>query len=202
MKYFRYHNTNYFFIKSKHDDFYLAIDAGCPCTLREYQRSLKGIGIGFKSIKSCIVTHLHMDHAGLLGEFLDSGIECYLIGHQGEENIESMERTIQKNCSDYRKIDTSKIRKISVDGINRQLKKDGFGGEVAITEGHSPDSISYITEEREAVVGDLAPIDQIMDDGKSEERWDLLKRKNVRKAYPSHAAAFELGALPPHRNYA
>ena len=165
---------------------------GWPCTLREYQRSLKGISISFKSIKSCIVTHLHMDHAGLLSEFLDNGIECYLIGRQSEKNVELMERTIKKNCSEYREIDTSKIRKISIDGINRQLEKDGFGGEVAITEGHSPDSISYITEEQEAVVGDLAPIDQIMDDKKSEESWDLLRRKNVRKVYPSHAGAFEI----------
>ena len=30
MKYFRYRNTNCFFIKSKHNDSYLAIDAGWP----------------------------------------------------------------------------------------------------------------------------------------------------------------------------
>ena len=192
MEYFRYRNTYCFFVKSKHNDSYLAIDAGWPCTLREYQRSLKGIGIGFTSIKSCIVTHFHMDHAGLLGEFLDNGIECYLIGRQCEKNIESMEKTIKKNYSEYREIDTSKIRKVSIDEINKQLEKDGFGGEVTITDGHSPDSISYITEEQEAVVGDLAPIDQIMDDKKTEESWAVLRRKNVRKVYFSHAGVSEL----------
>ena len=192
MLYFRYHNTNCFFIKNEHTNTYLAIDAGWPCTLREYQRLLKNIGIKFTQISFCIVTHLHMDHAGLLSEFIESGIQCYIIEKQSDKEIDEMERTIKKNYKDYKEIDKSKILRASIEEINELLKQEGFSGEVILTEGHSPDSISYVTEDNEAIIGDLTPIEQIMDDKKSEENWNHIKEKKVRRIYPSHANIFEI----------
>ncbi len=192
MYYFRYHNTNCFFIKNRNNDTYLAIDAGWPCTLREYQRALKSIGIAFNKISACIVTHLHMDHAGLLGEFLEHGIECFLVGMQSDKEIDEMERIIKKNYENYRAIDKSKMKRASIERINEILEKEGFSGEVIITNGHSPDSISYITEGKEAIIGDLTPLAQIMDDKKSEESWAIIERKHVKKIYPSHASVFEI----------
>lgn len=191
MIYFRYHNTNCFFIKNRHKDSYLAIDAGWPGTLREYQRLLKGIGIPFGQIKICIVTHFHMDHAGLITDFLENGIECFMVENQTESEIDKMERTIKKNYRDYREMDRKKLKRVSVEECNRALETEGFPGEVVITDGHSPDSISYISESKEAIVGDLAPLEQIMDDPKSEESWRLLKNKDVKIVYPSHAEVFE-----------
>lgn len=192
MRYFKYHNTNCFFIKNCNDDTYLAIDAGWPCTLREYQRALKSIGISFGQISCCIVTHLHMDHAGLLSDFLEYGVECFLVGIQSDEEIAAMERVIKKNYKDYKEIDKSKIKRFSIEEINVILEKEGFAGEVIMTNGHSPDSISYITEDEESIIGDLAPIGQIMDDKKSEECWSLIMKKKVKRIYPSHASVFEI----------
>jgi glyoxylase-like metal-dependent hydrolase (beta-lactamase superfamily II) len=192
MLYFRYHNTNCFFIKNKRTETYLAIDAGWPCTLREYQRSLKNIGIKYTQISNCIITHLHMDHAGLVSEFIESGIQCYLLEKQSDKEIDEMERTIRKNYKEYKEIDKSKIRRVSIEEINELLNKEGFSGEVILTNGHSPDSISYITEDNEAIIGDLTPIEQIMDDKKSEENWRRIREKKVKRIYPSHANVFEI----------
>jgi glyoxylase-like metal-dependent hydrolase (beta-lactamase superfamily II) len=192
MQYFRYHNTNCFFIKNEQNDTYLAIDAGWPCTLREYQRSLKNIGIRFAQISTCIVTHLHMDHAGLLSEFIEHGIKCLIAGKQSDKEIDDMERIIKKNCSNYQEIDKSKIFRVSIERLNEVLEQEGFKGEVIETDGHSPDSISYITKDKEAIIGDLAPIGQILDDEKSEGSWEKIKEKKVKCAYPSHANVFEL----------
>ena len=103
-----------------------------------------------------------------------------------------MERTIKKNYKDYKEIDKSKILRASIEEINELLKQEGFSGEVILTEGHSPDSISYVTEDNEAIIGDLTPIEQIMDDKKSEENWNHIKEKKVSKIYPSHANIFEI----------
>lgn len=192
MQYFRYHNTNCFFIKNEHNDTYLAIDAGWPCTLREYQRSLKSIGIQFSQIGICIVTHLHMDHAGLLSEFIEQGIQCFIVGKQSDDEINEMEKIIKKNYKHYREIDKSKILRASMGRINEVLWQAGFLGEAITTNGHSPDSISYITKDKEAIIGDLAPIGQIMDDEKSEGSWEKIKRKQAKCAYPSHANVFEV----------
>ena len=103
-----------------------------------------------------------------------------------------MERTIKKNYKDYKEIDKSKIKRVSIEEINQVLNQEGFLGEVILTNGHSPDSISYITEDNEAIIGDLIPIEQIMDDKKSEENWKRIREKKARKIYPSHANIFEI----------
>ena len=133
-----------------------------------------------------------MDHAGLLNEFIESGIQCYIIEKQSNKEIDEMERTIKKNYKEYKEIDKSKILRASIEEINELLKQEGFSGEVILTEGHSPDSISYVTEDNEAIIGDLTPIEQIMDDKKSEENWNHIKEKKVSRIYPSHANIFEI----------
>lgn len=192
MEYFRYKNTNCFFIKSKGADDYLAVDAGWPCSLRDYQRALKAIGIQFKQIRYCMVTHWHMDHAGLISDFLELGIRCFMIGKQSHEEIEEMERIIRKNYKEYKEIDKGRLEMASIADINEFLAGEGFGVKALMTVGHSPDSISFITEEKEAIIGDLAPIEQVMEDSESKESWESIRRQGAKVAYPSHAPIFAL----------
>ena len=195
VKYFRYHNTNCFFLESSIDKSLLAIDAGWPCTLYEYQRELKTIGFSFKNIKWAIVTHFHMDHAGLIGEFIKEGITCYAFENQTFIDMDEMERVILKNkeYSTYQKIDRSRLKKTSINDINNELKAFGINGEVIITKGHSPDSITFITNDNEAIIGDLAPINQIMEnDIVSIENWNEIKHRGMKRIYPSHAMIFDI----------
>jgi glyoxylase-like metal-dependent hydrolase (beta-lactamase superfamily II) len=192
MLYLRYHNTSCFFIKNKRGDQCLAVDAGWPCTLREYQRSMKDIGLRFGEISHCIVTHLHLDHAGLLGEFLECGIKCFLTEEQSFQRIDAMERTIRKNHPEYRAMDKSKLRMASLAGINAMLEDEGFPGEAIPTRGHSPDSLTFLAANGEAIIGDLAPLGQILDDAESEACWTMIRAKGARTIYPSHAGIFTL----------
>ena len=195
VKYFRYHNTNCYFLESSIDKSLLAIDAGWPCTLYEYQRALKTIGFSFKNIKWAIVTHFHMDHAGLIGEFINEGITCYSFENQTLNDIDEMEKVILKNkeYSAYQKIDKSRLTTTNINDFNIKTRVLGIDGEAIITKGHSPDSITFITKEHEAVIGDLAPIDQIMENDKeSIENWKSIKQKGVKMIYPSHANIFEI----------
>lgn len=140
----------------------LAIDAGWPCSLRKYQRKLKEAGYKFDNISWVAVTHFHMDHAGLLGEFQALGITCFIFETQIGA-IDDMERIIQKN-KEY--------------GAYRV----GVEIETIETPGHSEDSISFLTEGGEAIVGDLYPPNQIMeDDVESGRSWDTLKREGLKR---------------------
>lgn len=195
VKYFRYHNTNCYFLESSIDNSLLAIDAGWPCTLYEYQRELKAIGCSFKNIKWVIVTHFHMDHAGLVGEFIKEGITCYAFENQTSNDIDEMERVILKNkeYSEYQKIDRKKLKTTTINEFNSEIKKLGIVGEAIITKGHSSDSITFLTKEHEAIIGDLAPINQIMEnDSESLENWNTIKQKGIKKIYPSHAGLFDI----------
>lgn len=70
MVYFRYHSTNCFFVRSSMGDRLLAIDAGWPGTRHEHAQCMKQIGCRFHQISWAIVTHFHIDHAGLIGQFV------------------------------------------------------------------------------------------------------------------------------------
>jgi endoribonuclease LACTB2 len=193
VKFMRYRHTNCFFIESRSGAL-LAFDAGWPCSMNEYRRTMKAIGLSCEDIRWAIVSHMHMDHAGLLGEFLASGIECFAFeGQRGA--IGEMERAIMKNAEyrDYRTIDEEMLRDTSIPEFAELLRRNGIPGKVIATKGHSPDGVSFLTREGEALVGDLPPFDQIMDDDlASIESWALIKGRRVARIYPSHAEAFDL----------
>ncbi len=189
---FRYHNTNCFFVESTRDDMLLAVDAGWPCTLDEYRREMKKIGLKYQDISWAIVTHFHMDHAGLITDLIADGVNCIVFENQIEA-IDAMEKTIWKNYSCYRAIDKSKLITWRIADSRDSLKKIGISGEVLRTDGHSPDSISFLSDQKEVIIGDLYPIDLVMpDDEKSNKSWELILEKGGEKIFPSHASGFVL----------
>ena len=136
-----------------------------------------------------------MDHAGLIGEFIKEGITCYVFENQTLSNVTEMERVILKNqeYAAYQKIDMNKLIIMSINEFNNEIKTLGIDGEAIITKGHSSDSITFLTKDHEAIIGDLAPINQIMkNDKESLENWNSIKQKDVKTIYPSHANIFEI----------
>lgn len=188
----RYHNTNCFFVQSAIDNKLLAIDAGWPLTLHEYQREMKKIGLRYQDIAWSIVTHFHMDHAGLITDFIASGIQCVVFENQFDA-IDAMEKTIWKNYPDYHAIDPSKLTQARIADSIDLLNRMGIRGEILRTDGHSPDSISFLSDEKQVVIGDLYPIDLVMpEDTKSNASWELILEKGGREIFPSHAPKFDL----------
>lgn len=193
MKFFRYRSTRCFFLENSRARI-LAFDAGWPCTLYEYKRMMKTLGLRFEDIEWAIVSHMHMDHAGLLGDFQREGIRCFVFGGQAE-GVDDMERIILKN-EEYRAylpMDRGALIRTDPGAFNALAAGFGLAIEVLETPGHSPDSISVLTQDHEALIGDLAHPDQIMDDDvAAHESWRLLRDRGARLVYPSHADCFEL----------
>jgi ribonuclease/clavin/mitogillin len=192
LRVFRYHKTNCFFVESKLGGKLLAVDTGWPCTLDEYRREMKAIGLNYRNISWAIVTHFHMDHAGLITDFIADGVNCVVFENQ-IETIDSMEQTIWKNHKSYRAIDKSKLITWQISDSRASFKEIGISGEVLRTDGHSPDSISFLSDQKEVIIGDLYPIELVMpDDAKSNRSWELILEKGGEKIFPSHAGASNL----------
>jgi len=191
----RYHSTNCFFLPGKGQRL-MAFDVGWPCTLYEYSRLMKDLGLRFDQIAWAMVSHMHLDHAGLLGEFVNAGIECFAFEAQVAA-IDDMERTILKNreYTGYVRIDRRKLKRITIGEFQDLAAEREIFGEVLATPGHSPDSVTLVTKDHEALVGDLYPKGQLMpDDTRSWQSWAAIEARGARRAFPSHADAFGLGA--------
>ena len=191
---FRYHNTNCFFIQNLKSERLIAFDAGWPCTLYEYQRRMKEVGLRFADIQIAVVSHFHMDHAGLIGEFQEAGIQCFAFPGQ-KATIEAMEKTILKSpeYNKYTRIQMAALAETGIDEFNEMLSGLAFPGMVIPTPGHSADSVTFITEQNDALIGDLPPLGQVMpDDLVSIGSWDAIRKSGAVKICPGHAGFFEI----------
>lgn len=139
-----------------------------------------------------MVTHFHMDHAGLITDFIDNGIECYVFENQVNA-IDDMEKTIKKNDREYKGIKKDKLKIVKIGDSRNVLKSLGIDGEAIITGSHSNDSVTFILDTGEAIIGDLMPREQVMeDDEETQESWKRILAKGVKRIYPSHARIFEI----------
>jgi len=189
---FTYQHTHYYLLPTADGESLFAFDAGYPCSLFEYARSIKSSGYRFEQIKWAMVSHFHLDHAGLVRDFQDAGIQCLLFENQ-VGGIEDMERIIKRSYPKYEPILKDGFLRIKTGDSRAFLASIGINGEVIQTTGHSDDSVSLITDAHEVLIGDLYPVSQIMDDDvKSNESWTKIREMCGRFIYPSHAEAFEV----------
>lgn len=189
---FTFQHTHYYLLPTTDGKSLLAFDAGYPCSLYEYARTMKGTGYRFEQIKWAIVSHFHLDHAGLVRDFQDAGIQCLLFENQGGSIVE-MERIIRRTYPKYDSILKDGFMPLKTTDSRAYLASIGIEGEVIQTPGHSDDSVSLITDAHEVLIGDLYPVSQIMlDDAKSQQSWARIREKGGKYIYPSHAEAFEL----------
>ena len=190
---FSYQHTHYYLLPTADGKSLLAFDAGYPCSLHEYARSIKSTGYRFEQIRWVMVSHFHLDHAGLIRDFQDAGIQCLLFQNQGG-GIDDMERIIKRSYPKYEPILKDGFLPLKTGDSRAFLSSIGLSGEVVQTLGHSDDSVSLITDAHEVLIGDLYPISQIMDDDvKSQKSWARIREMGGRFIYPSHAEPFELG---------
>ena len=181
----RYKSTNYYLIDTGNG--LLAFDAGWPDTYREYKELLKAHKYKISDIKWLIVSHFHIDHAGLAGLLADKEVQFFVFKNQ-LYGIEEMETLIAKKGMPYHKLD---LRKISVADISESrsiLMSMGISGEVVQTNGHGEQSITLLLDSGEAFIGDLPPENMIgADDNASIINWQILKSMGARIIKPAHA---------------
>jgi glyoxylase-like metal-dependent hydrolase (beta-lactamase superfamily II) len=183
-----YISTNYYFIDTGNG--LLAFDAGWPHTYREYKDCLKAEEYRISDIKWLIVSHFHIDHAGLAGMFVDIGIQFFVFKNQ-LYGIDEMESLITGKNMLYHKIDRNKITILDVPESRNLLLSIGINGEVIHTNRHDEQSISLVLDSGEAFIGDLPPQNMMEDDDYTGiQNWDLLKSKGAKFIKSSHAGEY------------
>lgn len=186
----RYKSTNCYFIDTGNG--LLAFDAGWPDTYYEYKDGLREQGQSVKNIRWLIVSHFHIDHAGLAGVLSANGVMFIVFPNQRYAILE-METLIEKKNMVYQKIDVSKIQMMEIGASRKWLAEIGISGEILHTNGHGEQSVSLLLDTGEAFVGDLAPEGMIGDEDQvSKENWTLLRSKGAKYIKPAHANEFEL----------
>jgi endoribonuclease LACTB2 len=150
------------------------------------------VGFGLESIAWVAVTHFHMDHAGLVSELVERGVQCIAFENQ-RAAIDPMERTIRKNDKSYRLIDQSKLTLLNSAKSKGFFNQLGLNAEAVPIDYHSPDSMVYVLPDAEMVIGDLPPEGHMMpEDRRLAEAWQKIRDLGGKRIFPSHAPLFEL----------
>lgn len=168
---------------------YLLFDAGWPNEYSNFKDNVKVLGIRINEIKHVIVSHFHMDHAGLVGILQDKGIVLHVFENQVEQ-IDEMEELILRKKYVYTRIDKTTIRKELIKDSRSLLVELGIQGEILQIFGHGNQNVSLVLDSGDAMVGDL-PIEYEYDELVKND-WNKLKSMNVKTIYPAHAFIMEI----------
>jgi glyoxylase-like metal-dependent hydrolase (beta-lactamase superfamily II) len=189
---FVFQKTRYFLLQSSTGRGLLAFDAGWPSSFAGYAKALKTTGHRIEEVRWALVSHFHLDHAGLVRDFQDRDIVCIVFeGQLGA--IDGMEELVMRKYPDYRPIKRAELLPLRTSESRSFLEGLGIAAEIIPTPGHSEDSVSLVTDDHQVLIGDLYPPSQIMeDDAVSHRSWDRIRAMGGRRIYPSHAEVFEL----------
>lgn len=145
-----------------------------------------------KDIRWLMVSHFHIDHAGLAGMFVDNGVKFYVFRHQVSA-IDEMESLMERKHMIFRRIDPRRIHVLETPASRALLASIGVQGEVLETKGHAWHCVSLLLDSGEAFVGDLPPEGMIReDDSESRHDWQQLRLKGARLIKPAHGNEFVL----------
>jgi endoribonuclease LACTB2 len=179
-----YDSTNYYLLEP--DRIGLLIDVGWPGTLPKLLSVCKRKGISFQKIKYLLVTHYHPDHAGLVQEVKNLGVQLIVIDSQ-LAFIPALGQ-FMKPANHYHDISLEGNINLKASESQKFLGSIGVNGEIIETPGHSDDSITLVLDEGTAFTGDLTAPTAVTDESRSqvELSWAKIRSFKVKTIYPGH----------------
>jgi ribonuclease/clavin/mitogillin len=179
-----YDSTNYYVVGQGRQR--LLIDVGWPGTLPKLLAKLKRKGIAFEDVGYVCATHYHPDHAGLVQELKERGVQHVVL----KEQLSAVPRlkTCMKPDSGYIDIRLQDSLQLETAESRAWLASIGLVGEIVNTPGHSEDSISVVLDEGIAFIGDLLPPAVVIagEVERAERSWARLQELKVHTVYPGH----------------
>ncbi|MEW5940698.1 MAG: MBL fold metallo-hydrolase, partial [Chloroflexota bacterium] len=157
-----------------------------PGSMPEFVAVAKRKGLDPREVKYILVTHYHMDHAGLAQELKNLGAK--LIVMESQVNF-------LKPLAEYLKPKNLGFTEIREDGnvllkfseSRAFLAKLGLDGEILPTPGHSDDHVTLILDDGSAFTGDLPPRFLLTDDQPElQASWERIYQHKITRLYPSH----------------
>jgi endoribonuclease LACTB2 len=178
-----YHSTNYYALEIK--DGKLLVDCGWPGSLPEFTAVTKRKGLDLREIKYILVTHFHMDHAGLAQELKNLGTKLIVLENQ-TDSIASMSTQIKKDIP-FTPIRLDDNLPLKFSESRDFLASIGLNGEIIPTPGHSPDHVTLILDDGSAFTGDLPPRFILTEEqAELQASWDRIYQHKITRVYPAH----------------
>lgn len=181
-----YDSTNYYILEAKNGK--LLIDCGWPGTLPKFMAELRRKGVSFKEIKYLLVTHFHPDHAGLVQELKQQGIQFILLECQ-IHFIAQLTELFKTKKYPYVEIQQSDSFLLKIEDSRKFLSSIGLSGEILHTPGHSDDSVTLVLDEGYAFTGDLHPAFMNIDDAATRTSWDKIHQHKIKRIFPGHGGS-------------
>lgn len=187
-----YKETNCYLILTQ--DGWLMVDAGWPDTFSQVLQLLSRQHIPVNEINYLVITHFHPDHAGLVQNLKDLGIN--LILHEDQvPYVKELNSFYKKNPkANFKDITGSNTTIVTTSESRELLLKLGIEGELLCTPGHTIDSISLIIDNSCAFIGDLPALSlaEAKDNPMIRDSWALIQDFGVKKIYPGHGEAYNI----------
>ena len=168
-----YRSTNYWVVSAGTSR--LLVDLGWPGTMGLMRAVLRRKDIPIEEIRYGIVTHFHIDHAGLAQELKQAGVPL-LVADVQIEAIPQM-KSWTKPRDNYVDVTMHDNITISLTQSRERLEDIGIKGEIVHTKGHSEDSVSILLDNGYVFTGDLTRPDFIGEEDAAvvQESWRTLK---------------------------
>lgn len=216
----RLRHTNIWAVKEKGG--YLLVDAGRPGDGRRLIKALDARGIPVSDVKAVVATHAHFDHVGcvavlkrasgatviapaLWADLLAKGDWVLPDGRfPAARAVIALGRLLEgplKRATRYRPFTPDVLA-----GEEMSLAPYGFSARIIMTPGHTPDSVTVLTDDGHAFVGDLCYKELpkvfktrhppfVMNIGEMHRSWDRLLASGARVIHPGHGASFNASEL-------
>ena len=208
---------------------YVMIDTGYANSLKNVTKKLEKAGISLNDIKYVFLTHAHDDHAGFLNELLHKQPDLKVIASDRAKSVlKRGQNSFDGGCSNFLAFAFCKVMALFGKGEHRFPRiedrfddrfvevNDGskaeaetlLGGEILITPGHTPDSVSLKLDDivfcGDAAMNGLPSVERITiwvgDKTAYEASWDVLLRSNAETVYPAHGKPFGVKDLTKYKS--
>ena len=185
-----FRSTNYYAIDIEGGK--LLVDCGWPGRMGEFLAVFRRKGIDPKEIRCLLVTHFHMDHAGLAQEFKDLGATLILMPSQVGFPQQLADFLRPKN-EGFLEIQEAGNLLLQFSESRTFLAGLGLAGEILPTPGHSPDHVSLVLDNGWAFTGDLPPRSLVApEQTELQASWDRLFQHKITRIYPAHGNPIDL----------
>lgn len=185
-----YKSTNYYVLADTQPR--LLVDAGWPGTLGWLQAACTRMGIDLEQIGHVLVTHYHLDHAGLAQDLKQTGSTLIVVDLQAA--FIPMMRAHIKPGDGYTEIDLTRTVTIGIEQSRAFLAGIGIAGQIVHTPGHSDDSVTLLLDDGSAFTGDLTHPMAVPDDPAdlTRQSWQKLRAAGAKTIHPGHGPVWPL----------
>jgi glyoxylase-like metal-dependent hydrolase (beta-lactamase superfamily II) len=176
----------------------LLFDAGWPRSLPDLKAGMEAAGLRLSAIRFVVMSHAHMDHAGLMQKLKRYCGARLLVHEKQRSSLAELNRFFERKPDpEYEPVRIDETD-VVVGTPNRGILESlGISGELLETPGHSDDSVSLLLDGGEAFTGDLTRPDMATEEQRGAVRasWQVLLDHRAAWVFPGHGAPYPASVI-------